>query len=110
MTDLPVINPDCDAEKILDKIYDYIIDLRHYTESKRKKRVINTIYRRFGKLYTAFVQANHDEHTKIAVSLRVFFREIQELFKIFGDEMEIFLIRKINNLGKSILKCLKNKL
>ena len=66
MTDLPVINPDCDAEKILDKIYDYIIDLRHYTESKRKKRVINTIYRRFGKLYTAFVQASHDEHTKIA--------------------------------------------
>ena len=48
-------------------------------------------------------------HKKVTTSLKVFFREIQELFKIFSEEMEIFLVRKIHNLGKSVVKCISNK-
>ena len=101
---MPVINPDCDTETMLDKIYDYLTDLKHYTETKRKKKVINTIFRKFKRILAMFV--NDRGNRKLNSSLRVFFREIHELFKIFGDEMEIFLVRKIHNLGKSILKCI----
>ena len=108
VSDLPVINPDCDAEGMLIQIGNYLTDLKHYTETRRKRKVINTTFRKFKRLLRLW-----DEdvfHRKLSMSLKVFFREIQELFKIFGDEMEIFLVRKIHNLGKSIVKCLSNRI
>ena len=107
VSDIAITNSDCDAEGILIKIGTYLSDLKHYNESQRKRRVINTSFRKFKHLLRTLDENLAFE--KIAVSFKVFFREVKALFKIFGEEMEIFLVRKINNLGKSLVKCISNK-
>lgn len=92
------------------KIGTYLTDLKHFTETRRKKKVINEVFRKFKKILRIW-DNNHNNtiKKKVTTSLKVFFREIQELFKIFSEEMEIFLVRKIHNLGKSVVKCISNK-
>lgn len=104
---LPVSSPDCEAEQMLVTVGGLLTDLKHYTETRRKRKVIHTVFRKFKRLLKLWDQNSF--HNKISVSFKVFFREIQEHFKIFGDEMEVFLVRKVHNLGKSIVKCLSIK-
>ena len=104
---LPVSSPDCEAEAMLVTVGGLLTDLKHYTETRRKRKVIHTVFRKFKRLLKLWDQNSF--HNKISVSFKVFFREIQEHFKIFGDEMEVFLVRKVHNLGKSIVKCLSIK-
>jgi len=109
-SELTIINPDCDASGMMIKIGTYLTDLKHFTETRRKKKVINEVFRKFKKILRIW-DNNHNNtiKKKVTTSLKVFFREIQELFKIFSEEMEIFLVRKIHNLGKSVVKCISNK-
>ena len=107
LSDIAIINRDCDAEGMLIKIGTYLTDLKHYTETQRKRRVINASFRKFKQLLRTF--NDNSMHKKVAESLKVFFREVKALFKIFREEMEIFLVRKIHNLGKSLVKCISNK-
>ena len=107
ISDSSITKPNCDAEAMLIQIGKYLTDLKHFTESQRKKRVINTSFRKFKHLLRTLDE--NQDFEKIAISLKIFLREVKALFKIFGEEMEIFLIRKINNLGKSLVKCISNK-
>merc|ERR1719350_1190143 len=82
----------------------YLIDLKHYVEDKKKKKVLFRINKKFKQIIKGFDNTQSvDEKQKI--SLKLFLKDVNSSLKILEDELEIFLARKISKLGKSIVKC-----
>eukprot|EP00092_Neocalanus_flemingeri_P105110 GFUD01134688.1.p1 GENE.GFUD01134688.1~~GFUD01134688.1.p1 ORF type:complete len:630 (+),score=152.69 GFUD01134688.1:166-2055(+) len=90
--------------KQLKQVGTYLVDLKHYVEDKKKKKVLFRINRTFKKIVKQFEDSqSFDDLFKY--SLKMLFKDVNSSLEILEDELEIFLARKISNISKSIIKC-----
>merc|ERR1719499_246574 len=82
----------------------YLVDLKHYVEDKKKKKVLFRINRKFKQILRDF-EGRRLIDEKFKISLKMFLKDANFSLTILEDELEIFLARKISKISKSVVKC-----
>ena len=98
----------CEEETIhkqLTTIGAYLVDLKHYVEDKKKKKVLFRINRKFKQILKDF-EGHRFSDNKFKISIKMFLKDANFSLAILEDELEIFLSRKISKLSKSIVNCI----
>ena len=100
---------ECKPEMIykqLTKVGTYLVDLKHYIEDKKKKKVMFRINRKFKQIFKRFEDSKYFDDI-LKTSMKMLFKDVNSSLEILEDELEIFLARQISNISKSVIRCLQ---